>query len=242
MSAPPAEEAAIWHDVECSAYAADLPAWRRLASAAQGPVLELGAGTGRVALDLERAGSEVVAVERDPDLAAALAERAGQTLEVVVADALALDLDRDFALVLAPMQLLQIIGGQAERARTLDAVARHLRTDGVVAAAIVESAPDGDVDAGDILPDVREVQGWVYSSLPVALRADAAAFEATRVRQRVSPRGELAEWTHVDRLERLSAEELDSEAARAGLVPRDRIAIPGDDAFVGSTICVWALA
>ena len=51
----------IWHDVECGAYEADLPLWRELAS---GRVLDVGAGTGRVALDLARAGHPVTALDR----------------------------------------------------------------------------------------------------------------------------------------------------------------------------------
>ncbi len=51
-----------WHDLECGGYAIDLELWRELAAQAGGPVLDVGAGTGRVALDLARGG---VAVERD---------------------------------------------------------------------------------------------------------------------------------------------------------------------------------
>ena len=49
----------IWHDLECGGYREDLPLWRALADRAGGPVLDVGAGTGRVALDLARAGHEV---------------------------------------------------------------------------------------------------------------------------------------------------------------------------------------
>ena len=45
MSAGAASQEAIWHDVECGGYAADLAVWAELASAAAGgPVLDLGAG------------------------------------------------------------------------------------------------------------------------------------------------------------------------------------------------------
>jgi hypothetical protein len=50
----------VWHDLECGAYRADLPLWRELAARARfgSPILDVGAGTGRVALDLARAGHE----------------------------------------------------------------------------------------------------------------------------------------------------------------------------------------
>ncbi len=187
-SAPPAGEAAIWHDVECGAYSADLALWRELAEAAKGPILELGAGTGRVTIDLARAGHEVVAVERDPELAAALAERANGAVQAVAADALELDLGRRFALVIAPMQLMQVLGGAAARSEALKSVARHLADDGLAAAALVEGVGQSEViGEGDLLPDIREVDGWVYSSTPLALQADTDSMSAVRRRQRVSP-------------------------------------------------------
>ena len=42
----------VWHDVECGRYDADLPLWHELAAQADHGVLDVGAGTGRVALKL----------------------------------------------------------------------------------------------------------------------------------------------------------------------------------------------
>ena len=47
-------------------------------TASGGPVLDVGAGTGRVTLDLARGGVAVIALDRDPVLLAALRERAGR--------------------------------------------------------------------------------------------------------------------------------------------------------------------
>ena len=66
----------IWHDVEHGSYDADLPLWRQLADATGGPVLDLGAGTGRVSVDLAAQGHDVVALDSDPELLAELV-RAG---------------------------------------------------------------------------------------------------------------------------------------------------------------------
>ena len=61
-----------WHDVECGGYTADLSLWGRLARAQDGPVLDVGAGTGRVALRLAAAGHDVTALDRDGELLAEL--------------------------------------------------------------------------------------------------------------------------------------------------------------------------
>ncbi len=53
----------------------DLPFYLDLASERQGPILDVGIGTGRVALALARRGHEVVGIDSSPDMLAALAER-----------------------------------------------------------------------------------------------------------------------------------------------------------------------
>src|SRR5215210_1882603 len=42
----------------------DVPFWRNLALNAGGPVLELGCGTGRIAIPLGRAGAHVIGIDR----------------------------------------------------------------------------------------------------------------------------------------------------------------------------------
>ena len=58
----------LWHDIECSGYDEDLPLWRALAAEADGPVLDVGAGTGRVSLDLAARGVAVVALDAEASL------------------------------------------------------------------------------------------------------------------------------------------------------------------------------
>jgi len=152
-------ERVIWHDLECGGYRADLPLWRELATAAGGPVLDLGAGTGRVALDLAARGHAVTALDRDPDLLAALRERAATApVDTVQADARDFALGRRFALILAPMQLVQILGGAEARAAFLACTHGHLDAGGHVAAALAceLEAVDADEDALP-LPDLREL-------------------------------------------------------------------------------------
>ena len=232
----------IWHEVECGAYAADLALWEQMADEAAGPVLELGAGTGRVALELAAHGHEVVALDTSAELAHALAERArarGLALEAVVADARAFELGRRFAAILAPMQFAHLLGGPGGRAEMFAAVVSHLMPGGAFAAALLdEEALSGQMTGPPPLPDVREIDGWVYSSLPIEVADVAGGFELRRLRQAVSPAGALDERTASIRLDTLGAGDLEIEAAGHGLVPRERIPIPATADHVGSIVCV----
>jgi 2-polyprenyl-3-methyl-5-hydroxy-6-metoxy-1,4-benzoquinol methylase len=68
---------AVWHDLECAGYSEDLVVWRTLATRTGGPVLDVGAGTGRVTLELAAQGVEVLALDAAGPLLAALECRAG---------------------------------------------------------------------------------------------------------------------------------------------------------------------
>ncbi|HEX3362923.1 MAG TPA: class I SAM-dependent methyltransferase, partial [Solirubrobacterales bacterium] len=161
-------EAAIWHDVECGAYAADFKVWDDLADRIGDPILELGAGTGRLAIHLARRGHRVIGLDYDEELIAAQAERAaGLPVTPLLADARGFELPEPVALVLAPMQLMQMLANGAERLACLDSIAAQLLPGGRFAAAMVEGMPEPEEDGEPLVPDVREVDGWVYSSLPL---------------------------------------------------------------------------
>jgi SAM-dependent methyltransferase len=233
--------AAVWHEVECGGYTADLAAWEGLADPVDGPVLELGCGTGRVALHLARRGCEVWAVDADPSLLEALAARAAAerlSVHAACADVRALQLDRDFDLIIAPMQLLQMLGGRAGRGAALERAAAHLGPAGRVAAAIIESAAASLDGPAAALPDVRERDGWVHSSLPVAVGTTAGGVEIRRLRQSVSPDGSLSEEEHTDRLDALDANALEVEAASAGLRPAGRLEVAPADGYLGSVVVI----
>ncbi|TMK71351.1 MAG: class I SAM-dependent methyltransferase [Actinobacteria bacterium] len=231
----------IWHDTECGAYAADLEAWERLASESEGPILELGCGTGRVALHLARRGHEVWAVDLDAELIAALGERAaadGLPVHTERADVRQLDLGREFGLVIAAMQFIQMIGAEPERVDALRRVAAHLQPGGRLAAAILDGLPRDLWDAPAPLPDVREVDGRVYSSLPADLIADGQRLELRRLRQEISVDGTMAETEHAESLWLLDADSLERETAAAGLEARNRIQVPPMNGYIGSVIVV----
>jgi SAM-dependent methyltransferase len=235
-----AGEAVAWHDVECGSYAADLPLWRELAQAhgRQG-VLDLGAGTGRVALDLASRGHAVAAVEQEAALCHELGRRAarlGVELEIVHGDARSLDLGRRFGLVLAPMQLAHLMGGRDGRLKLLRSVGAALEPGGIAALALSAPTPPLPDDAPPPLPDVREADGWVFSSAPTDIRDTPAGAEIVRLRQAVSPAGEIRESESVVLLESCSPGGLEEEAAEAGLAAAGRRSIPETLEHVGSTV------
>jgi SAM-dependent methyltransferase len=233
---PPARDAAVvWHEVECGGYAADLELWEELADERGGPILELGCGTGRVARHLARRGHEVVGLDANAEFVAELGRAGGAAgVRGVVGDARDFALGVSFGLAIAPMQLLQLFGGAGERVACLRCVGRHLAPGALAAFAIVESMP-APVDAAPLLPDAREVDGWVYSSLPIEAAVDAGAIRVRRLRQTVSPAGELSEEVDEQVLRTLDAAALEREAVQAGLQPAGRRAIPTTDSHVGST-------
>jgi SAM-dependent methyltransferase len=242
-----ATAAAIWHDVECGSYAADLPLWEELAERCGGPVLELGCGTGRVALHLARRGHRVIGLDRDPELLAVLQQRASDfrhsrvgreseaVVEPLIADARDFELESPASLVLAPTHLLQLLADSAERVESLRCVAAALRPGGVFAAAIIEAMPEPD-GAPPPLPDVREVDGWVYSSLATEAATGPGEIVVRRLRQTVSPQGSLSEEPNEVRIATFAAEALEEEAEPFGLLPAGRREIAATDIHVGSLV------
>lgn len=223
-------EAAIWQDVEFGSYRGDLPLWEELADAADGPVMELGAGSGRVSMHLAARGAQVIAVERDPELAAALEDRAGQqgrSVRVIAADVrdlTGITLEPAPALVLAPLHLIQQLD-PAHRPSLLRALSNQLAEGGRFAATVVDEdsfLTEGVSEAAQAEPDLREVDRWVYSSEPLWVQVDETTLTVRRLRQVVAPDGELTRRVEDELLHRISPEKLELDAEQAGFEPLER--------------------
>lgn len=235
-------DAVIWHDVENGGYEADLAVWRQLAARAGGPILDLGAGTGRVALDLAHVGHTVTAVDSDAQLLEELARRAEERdlrVECVEGDARRLGPIGRFALVIAPMQFLQIMGGAAARADLLAGVARCLAPGGSFATAIADlDEAVAAEDAPPPLPDVGQRGDWIYSSLPLDVRPEPGGVAVEWLRQVVSPEGALTEQHHTQVLDSLTPELLEREAGARGLHVVERHEVAATQAYIGSMVVV----
>jgi SAM-dependent methyltransferase len=228
---------ALWHDLECSAYREDLPLWRALADDAGGPVLDVGAGTGRVALDLAARGVAVVALDADPSLLATLAHRAaGLPVTTVAADARDFSLGRRFPLVIVPMQTLQLLGGADGRRAFLRRTLHHLRPGGLVAAALADAMACFDEDH-DVPPpsDWCEIDGVRYSSRLLSVTEDGGRAVIRRRREITGPGPRRTAQEVLVALDRVGVDEVAAEAAALGFREESRLLVPATDEYLGST-------
>jgi hypothetical protein len=247
MSAPTDKcdraDTSIWQEVEFGSYEADLPLWRELAAAADGPVLELGAGAGRVSLKLAAEGRELIALERDAGLAAALEEAGDEAdwrLEAVTADLAEpgeLVLTEPPALVIGPLHVIQVLQAEARRA-LLARLAELAAAEATIALTVVDESTllSPGTPATQILPDMRELEGWVYSSEPLWVQVGDEALIVRRLRETVSPEGRMERAIHDEILFRVSPELLEDDASDAGLRPAGRRKISSGPNEADSTV------
>jgi SAM-dependent methyltransferase len=226
-----------WHDVECGGYDADLALWDELAAAAGGAVLDVGAGTGRVTLALARAGHDVTALDIDAELLGELERRAadaGVAVDTVVADAADFDLEgREFALVAAPMQTIQLL---RERDGFFASARRALAPGGLVALALADATEPFEGPGELPSPDRGERDGWRFVSQPVAIRLRPGTMRIERLRELIAPDGARSEQEDAIELTLVTAEQLAAEAAPHGLRPEPSLHVPATEDHVGSEV------
>ena len=187
------------------------------------------------------AGIEVEALDLSSELLAELAARAadeGLAIATTEADGRAIPPLRQFGAVIAPMQFVHLLGGADGRALMLRCARARLAAGGLFAAAVLAERARPAAGIGGLVPDVLELDGWIYSSQPLDVVEADDGVELRRLRQIVSPEGELSEETDVVRLDHVAPHQLEIEAEAAGFEVRSRIDVPPTDDHVGSVICV----
>jgi SAM-dependent methyltransferase len=112
----------------------DVPFYVELAREADGPVVELAVGTGRVAIPVAReTGRRVIGIDLEPAMleqARANAARAGVELELRLGDVRELELNEPAALITCPFRSLLHLPTWADRRRAFERVAAALRPGG----------------------------------------------------------------------------------------------------------------
>jgi ubiquinone/menaquinone biosynthesis C-methylase UbiE len=129
------DEAFADHYDEWSAHmTADVAFYVELARAADGPLVELAIGNGRVAIPVARAtGQRVIGIDSSPvmlEQARVRAAEAGVELDLRAGDMRDLTLDQPAALIYCPFRALLHLATWADRRRAFERVAAALRPDG----------------------------------------------------------------------------------------------------------------
>lgn len=109
--------------------------------AADGPALELGVGTGRLAVPLAERGVDVTGVDISPEMLAKLREKSA-AVEVVEDDMATVSLGREFAVVFVAFNSIFILETLEAQVQLFRNAARHLRSGGrfVLETAVVKPA------------------------------------------------------------------------------------------------------
>ena len=140
---PSQKESAYYDDVALYEYHHrhykwDIPYYCELARGAAGPLLELGAGAGRLTLPMLDAGATLTAVDNNPELLARLEERLGRRryqscaarATLLTGDFRALRLATRFPLVLFPFNTLLHAYSDEDVALALETARHHLAPGG----------------------------------------------------------------------------------------------------------------
>jgi SAM-dependent methyltransferase len=184
----------------------DVAFWTRLASRTGGPVLELGCGTGRVALPVARAGIHVVGIDRSSQMLARARRRVRRSklkgqVTLVRGDirTLPFEAPSQFRLVMAPYGILQSLLNDDDLDATLDAVASVLPAGATFGVDLV-----ADLPAWQEYRHEQRLKGWrpgkrVHVTLIESVRQDRARgltifeqeYVERRGREKVSHRFDL---------------------------------------------------
>jgi SAM-dependent methyltransferase len=229
-----ADALARYYDLDLQEDPGDLQMYLAFAEAAKGPILELMAGSGRLAVPLAAAGHTVTAVDRDPRMLGRAATRwqrakgraakaaKGASLELVEADVMTLALGKRFDLVIVALNSLLILDGRAAQRSAFEIIAAHLAAKGRAVVDVWLPAPDDLA-----LYDGRLALDWLRDDDETGARvskATAATYDSAARTARVTSFFDA--WrdgqapvrvAREDTVTFISADELERFAADAGL-------------------------
>jgi SAM-dependent methyltransferase len=185
------------YDAWCRSVTEDIPFYVELALAARGRVLEVGVGSGRIAVPVALAGVPVVGVDSSQvmlDLARERATPHAIQLELVRADMRDLpDLGR-FALVLVPFRAFLHLRDDGERAAVLRALYDRLEPGGTLAFDVFHPDPEDIQETQDRWierePGISEHAAWDEARRRLVLTVRADSVQAQMELWWIAPR----EW------------------------------------------------
>ncbi len=236
------EALARLYDLDVSESDDDLGLYRALADRVAGPVLELMAGSGRIAVPLAAAGHRVVAVDNDPAMLArarAAARAAGRgadrRLTTVEADVDGFRHPRAgrFGLAFIALGSLLLLPGRAAQRRAFRTLAEHLAPHGVAAVDVplLDADDLSRYDGRLTLEWVRQGPGGTVVTKTASGRQDASTRTVALVTifEEATPGRAVVRTVRTDRLSLLDAVDLAEMSGEAGL----RVEVLAGDADLG---------
>ena len=214
-------------DLDFGDFDADLTFYQELAQRGDGTALDLGSGTGRVAIPLARAGIEVYGIEHDESMIAHMARKSadgpGEGLHVSCGDIRQFDLGREFALVFAAYGTFHHLLTNEDQLACLRSARRHISPEGLFVSdltpmltAIWDPAETAPLlhDWTRTLPRTGETVTKLRSVLPD--RAEQLQHE-THIYDCVSPDGTVRRVTNNVALRFTARYEMEALLSLAGL-------------------------
>ena len=123
----------------------DVPFWLALAEREAGPVVEWGAGTGRIAVPLAQAGHEVTAVELSPQMAER-GEKKTKTVEWIVGDMRIVEPGRRYGLAVCAFNSFLCLASVDDALAFLRNAYEHLVPGGLLGIEVSAFSPEELVD------------------------------------------------------------------------------------------------
>jgi SAM-dependent methyltransferase len=226
----PAAALARLYDLDLVADPGDLDLYLALAARAGGPVLELGVGTGRLAVPLAAAGYAVTGVDLDPAMLARAEARGAATpgargrLRLVEADMRDVRLPDagEYRLAFIALNSLLVLEDRASQAAAVRTMAAHLAPGGIAVVDVwlpdAEDLARFDGRLSLEYPRTDPETGLLVTKVASAIHDAATATIRLTVVYEEGRQGEPpARWLREDRLRLVSADELRRSAEDAGL-------------------------
>jgi ubiquinone/menaquinone biosynthesis C-methylase UbiE len=140
---------AEFYDIEHEGFRPDIPFYLEEAKKAGGPVLELASGTGRVSVELAKAGIETVGLDISKGMlevarrkTSALDPEVQQRLTWIQGDMRGFELGRKFHMIFIPFNSFQMLETRADQEACLACVSRHLEKGSLFVLAIFAPSYD----------------------------------------------------------------------------------------------------
>lgn len=224
---------ARYYDMDVADEREDINMYLALASASDGPILELACGSGRVCVPLAAAGHRVMGVDRDPhmlerargawqSLSAENAAAPTGKLDLVCGDITGIRLVRQFDLVVLAFNSMLLLAGPGERSATLATMRNHLSLDGRAVLDVWQPSPE-DLE----LYDGRVIGGWTKrdpETGDLVSKSTVATYDSVRRRgtirtiYEIQPRtGSRRRLERIDEISFVSRDELFEEMQTAEL-------------------------